>query len=61
MGHGFGNYILSKNVNPEMNDYLGIGKDIRDYNAASLLLKEKLDSDNKNEIDLLYSCSYESE
>lgn len=40
---------------------MGVSKDIRDYNAAALLLKEQLDSDGKNEINLLYSCKYKDE
>ena len=40
LGHGFGNQVLNKNISQEMRNKLGVSKDIRDYNAASLLLKE---------------------
>lgn len=58
LGHGFGNMVLNHNISAEMREKIGVSKDIRDYNAAALLLKEQLQADNKNTINLLYSCNY---
>jgi hypothetical protein len=60
-GHGFGNYVLNQNLSQEKAHEIGIDSDIRDYLSAALLLKERLQVDGLDEIDLLYTCAFGQE
>jgi hypothetical protein len=40
---------------------IGVDSDIRDYLSAALLLKERLQVDGIQEIDLLYTCAFGQE